>query len=74
MQQLSLSFGVAAAGLTTVFFVPESVRANPGEMIKGLHEAFLVLGVFTVLSTVVFSRLKRDDGADETRQQDIHLG
>ncbi len=42
MQQLSLSFGVAAAGLTTVFFVPDSARSNPGEMIRGLHEAFLV--------------------------------
>ncbi len=74
MQQLSLSFGVAAAGLTTVFFVPDSVRADPGALIRGLHEAFLVLGAFTIASTAVFVRLKRDDGADETRQKDIHLG
>ena len=26
LQQLSMSFGVAAAGLTTVFFVPTAVR------------------------------------------------
>jgi len=31
-------------------------------MIHGLHEAFLVLGLFTVLSTLVFIRLKKDDG------------
>ncbi|HEY0107263.1 MAG TPA: DHA2 family efflux MFS transporter permease subunit [Rhizomicrobium sp.] len=74
MQQLSLSFGVAAAGLTTVFFIPQSLRANPADMIGGLHEAFLALGAFTILSTAVFSRLKRGDGADETRQTDIHLG
>ncbi|MEI9887683.1 MAG: DHA2 family efflux MFS transporter permease subunit [Rhizomicrobium sp.] len=74
MQQLSLSFGVAVAGLTTVFFVPASLRANPTELIGGLHEAFLLLGGFTILSTTVFSRLKRDDGADETQQSDIHLG
>ena len=74
MQQLSLSFGVAVAGLTTVFFVPPSLRANPAELIRGLHEAFLVLGAFTIVSTAVFSRLKRSDGADETEQSDIHLG
>jgi EmrB/QacA subfamily drug resistance transporter len=74
LQQLSLSFGVAAAGLTTVFFIPDRLRAVPGEMIQGLHEAFLVLGAFTILSTAVFYRLKAADGSDETRQKDIHLG
>jgi EmrB/QacA subfamily drug resistance transporter len=73
-QQLAISFGVAAAGLTTVLFIPDTLRSNPGETIVGLHEAFLVLGVFTVLSTAVFSRLKAGDGADETKQKDIHLG
>ncbi|HEY2446689.1 MAG TPA: DHA2 family efflux MFS transporter permease subunit [Rhizomicrobium sp.] len=73
-QQLSISFGVAVAGLTTVFFIPDRVRSNPGELIHGLHQAFLVLGAFTVLSTIVFSRLKSTDGASETRQKDIHLG
>jgi MFS family permease len=74
MQQLAISFGVAAAGLTTVLFIPDTLRSNPGETIVGLHEAFLVLGVFTILSTGVFSRLKAGDGADETKQKDIHLG
>ena len=74
LQQLSISFGVAAAGLTTVFFIPDRLRSNPGEMVVGLHEAFLVLGAFTILSTLVFIRLKRDDGANETRQKEIHLG
>ncbi len=74
MQQLSISFGVAAAGLTTVFFIPDRLRSNAGEMIHGLHLAFLALGAFTILSTLVFRRLERGDGADETRQKDIHLG
>ena len=74
LQQLSISFGVAIAGLTTVFFIPDGVRSSPGEMVQGLHHAFLVLGAFTILSTVVFSRLKSGDGADETSQKDIHLG
>ena len=74
LQQLSISFGVAAAGLTTVFFVPDSAHAGAGAITGGLHLAFLALGAFTILSTLVFIRLKRDDGADETHQKDIHLG
>jgi hypothetical protein len=68
------SFGVAAARLTTALFIPTSSVSNPGEMIHGLHEAFLALGGFTILSTVMFHRLKSSDGANETRQKDVHLG
>jgi EmrB/QacA subfamily drug resistance transporter len=74
MQQMSVSFGVAAAGLTTALFIPASSSSNSGEMIRGLHEAFLVLGGFTVLSTVTFSKLKSGDGENETRQKDLHPG
>jgi len=74
MQQMSVSFGVAAAGLTTAWFIPVSSSSNSGQMIHGLHEAFLFLGGFTVLSTVIFSKLKSGDGANETRQKDLHLG
>jgi EmrB/QacA subfamily drug resistance transporter len=73
-QQMSISFGVAAAGLTTAFFIPDRFRSNPSEMIHGIHEAFLLLGGLTILSTLVFIKLKRDDGANETKQKDLHLG
>jgi len=73
-QQLSISFGVAAAGLVTVFFIPAAARADPSQMIHGLHRAFLALGLFTVLSAVVFTRLKRTDGAAETGSKDLPLG
>jgi len=74
MQQMSISFGVAAAGLTTVFFLPARIRANADQMIGGLHEAFLVLGGFTILSAIVFQHLKSGDGADVSLQKDVHLG
>ncbi|MEI9916489.1 MAG: DHA2 family efflux MFS transporter permease subunit [Methylovirgula sp.] len=74
IQQMSISFAVAAAGLTTAFFIPDRLRSNPGEMIQGIHEAFLVLGGFTILSTIVFYRLKRGDGGNVSQQKDIHLG
>ena len=73
-QQLSISFGVAIAGLITVFLIPDRLRSNPGAMTAGLHEAFLALAAFTIVSTLVFSKLKRDDGENETRRKDIHLG
>jgi EmrB/QacA subfamily drug resistance transporter len=74
MQQMSVSFGVAAAGLTTTLFIPASSLSNSGDIIHGLHEAFLVLGGFTLLSTVIFHSLKSGDGENETRQKDLHLG
>ena len=73
-QQLSISFGVAVAGLIPVVFMPDQPRSDPSAIIMGLHRAFLALGFFTVGSTVVFRRLKPDDGTSETRQKDIHLG
>jgi len=73
-QQMSISFGVAAAGLTTAYFIPDRFHSNPSEMIHGIHEAFLFLGGLTILSTIVFYRLKRGDGANVSQQKDLHLG
>jgi EmrB/QacA subfamily drug resistance transporter len=74
VQQMSISFGVAAAGLATAFFVPESVRAEPADMVNGIHHAFLVLGGFTILSTLIFRRLKADDGGAVSQQKVLHVG
>jgi EmrB/QacA subfamily drug resistance transporter len=73
LQQLSVSFGVAVAGLTTVFFLPSEATAAPALMIDGLHKAFFVLGGFTLVSTLIFSRLKRADGGNESGGKDLHL-
>jgi hypothetical protein len=75
-QQLSISFGVAAAGLTTAFFVPGSAYANPGLMVGGIHKAFLWLGALTIASTLVFTGLKRTDGESVTDQKEheTHVG
>jgi EmrB/QacA subfamily drug resistance transporter len=69
LQQLSISFGVAAAGLTAAFFIPASVRSNPAQLMHGLHEAFLTLGAFTVLSTAVFWQLRSGDGRAISQQK-----
>jgi EmrB/QacA subfamily drug resistance transporter len=70
-QQMSISFGVAAAGLATAFFVPR-VHSNPAEMIHGVHKALLVLGGFTILSAVTFSKLKSGDGQNVSQHKVAH--
>jgi EmrB/QacA subfamily drug resistance transporter len=72
MQQMSISFGVASAGLATAYFIPARVHTNPGEMIHGIHEALVVLGGFTVLSTLIFHRLKSGDGSSVSQQKVAH--
>ena len=72
MQQMSISFGVAAAGLATAFFIPARVHTNQGEMIHGIHQALVVLGGFTILSTIIFRRLKSGDGSSVSQQKVAH--
>jgi EmrB/QacA subfamily drug resistance transporter len=72
MQQLSISFGVAAAGLATALFVPDRFRSTAPEMIHGIHLAFLALGGLTILSTLVFSELRSGDGAKVSQQKAVH--
>jgi EmrB/QacA subfamily drug resistance transporter len=68
MQQMSISFGVAAAGLATAVFVP-SIQADSAGMIRGIHEALIALGVLTIASTAVFLGLKRGDGDDVSQHK-----
>jgi EmrB/QacA subfamily drug resistance transporter len=73
LQQLSISFGVAAAGLATAFFVPKT-GSNPAEMIHGIHKALIALGILTIVSTVVFRGLKSRDGDDVSQHNALHPG
>jgi len=74
MQQMSISFGVAAAGLATAFFVPSNGQSGPTEMIHGIHKALVALGGLTIVSTVVFHSLKRGDGDTVSHQKVFHPG
>jgi EmrB/QacA subfamily drug resistance transporter len=73
MQQMSISFGVAIAGLATAFFIPTS-HSNPAEMIHGIHKALIALGILTIISTIVFRSLKSGDGGDVSRYTVPHPG
>lgn len=61
-QQMSISFGVAAASLVTALFIPDRFHSDSTQMIHGIHQGFGVLGALTIGSATVFLRLRRDDG------------
>jgi hypothetical protein len=62
VQQLAVSFGVAAASLAAALFIPDHPRAAPSEMIHGVHLALRVLGALTIATTIVFGELRSNDG------------
>jgi EmrB/QacA subfamily drug resistance transporter len=72
MQQMSLSFGVAAASLATAIFIPDRFRSHPGELLHGIHSALLVLGAMTVLSAAVFQELRPGDGDNVSQHGEGH--
>lgn len=72
-QQLSISFGVATAGLATAFFLP-STHSNAIQMIHGIHKALVALGILTILSTTVFRSLRSGDGDDVSLHKVLHPG
>jgi EmrB/QacA subfamily drug resistance transporter len=69
VQQLAVSFGVATASLAVALFIPESVRANPADLIHGIHLALFALAALTVGSTIVFLRLRAGDGDSVSRHR-----
>jgi EmrB/QacA subfamily drug resistance transporter len=71
-QQMSMSFGVAAASLTTALFIPDRFHASAPQFIAGIHKACLALGALTIASTLVFRALKNDDG-DSVSQHNVAL-
>jgi EmrB/QacA subfamily drug resistance transporter len=68
-QQMSVSFGVASASLAAAVFIPDRLHSDAPQMIHGVHQAFLVLGAWTVISAVLFLGLKREDGAEVSQHK-----
>jgi hypothetical protein len=48
-------------------FIPDRFHSTAAEMIGGIHKAFVLLGGLTVLSTMVFTKLKNTDGSLASR-------
>ena len=71
-QQLAISFGVAGAALIAAIFVPTGMHSHPDAIIDGTQQAFLTLGILTILSSVVFMELKANDGEDMSGHDAVH--
>jgi len=61
-QQLSMSFGLASGSLVTAWFLGRVPQTNQVMVTQALHHAFITLAVTTMLSSLVFWRLRRSDG------------
>ncbi|MGB6310327.1 MAG: DHA2 family efflux MFS transporter permease subunit [Steroidobacteraceae bacterium] len=69
IQQMAVSFGVAAASLAAALFIPDKVHATAPQMIHGIHLALWTLGALTIVSTLVFNELKAGDGDAVSRHK-----
>jgi MFS family permease len=69
IQQMAISFGVAAASLAAALFIPDRLHASGAQMIHGIHVAFWALGALTIVSTFVFKELKAGDGDAVSRHK-----
>jgi hypothetical protein len=62
VQQLAVSFGIAAASLAAALFIPDHAGGSAPGLIHGIHLALRVLGALTIVTTIVFSELTQSDG------------
>jgi MFS family permease len=62
VQQMSMSFGVAISSLLAILFLGGNRQPGAPGMVGGIHKTFLVLGLLTIASSLVFRRLRPEDG------------
>jgi len=63
VQQMSMSFGVAISSLLAALYLGGEHRPGPEGMISGIHWTLLTLGLMTIVTSLVFRRLRPGDGA-----------
>lgn len=61
MQQLSVSFGISIAALILAFY-KDQMDFYRGDLISSFHYTLMTLAGLTALSSLTFTKLKRDDG------------
>jgi EmrB/QacA subfamily drug resistance transporter len=66
-QQLSMSFGLAAGSLVTAWFLGRVPQTDRAMVTSALHHAFVALAVVTLISSLIFWRLRRNDGESISR-------
>lgn len=68
-QMMALSFGVAFASLVTAWFVGDIPQSNRLHFMSALHHAFVALGSATIIASLMFWRLRADDGNNVSNRQ-----
>ncbi len=65
IQQLAQSFGVALAAILVHIFSLYVSQSSAAKIMAGtIHHAFLYLGLITLFSTIIFFKLKDEDGLE----------
>jgi EmrB/QacA subfamily drug resistance transporter len=67
MQQLSMSFGLAAGSLVAGWFLDGLPQTDHALVASALHHAFLTLAVITIASSATFWNLRAGDGEAVSR-------
>lgn len=66
-QQLSMSFGLAVGSLVAGWYLGNVAQTKQAMVTQALHHAFLTLSLITILSSLTFWRLRREDGESISR-------
>ena len=74
LQQLSMSFGLAAGSLITGWFLGDVPQTDRALVSTALQHAFLALSLLTLLSSLTFWKLHRDDGESISRGKVVKFG
>jgi len=67
LQQMSMSFGLAAGSLITAWYLGNQPQSDHAAVVSALHHAFLTLGALTMLSSLTFWALRPRDGESVSR-------
>jgi len=67
MQQLSMSFGLAFGSLLTGWYLGDMPQTDRVVLTGALHQAFLTLAGVTIISSLTFWTLKKEDGESISR-------
>jgi MFS family permease len=73
LQQMSLSFGLAAGSLVTAWFLGDLPQSDRVAVTHALHYAFVTLGILTLLSSLSFWTLRRQDGESVSRGARVEI-
>ena len=66
-QQLSMSFGLAVGSLVAGWYLGQVSQTNQQMVTGALHHAFATLSAITVISSVTFWNLRKNDGESISR-------